>query len=213
MSAKRGQFITVEGTDGGGKTTNLVFIRNLLEQAGIPLVVTREPGGTKLGEQIRKILLDGEQPPIACNAELLLIFAARAQHLEQAIKPALEAGRWVLCDRFTDATYAYQGGGRGIPLARIAALEDFVQESLRPDLTLLLDIPIELGLDRVGGRDSFDRFEQEDKTFLEKVRQSYRAAAKREPARIRVIDASLPLADVQAQIEKEINRLIQKKWP
>lgn len=213
MSAKRGQFITVEGTDGGGKTTNLVFIRDLLEQAGIPLVVTREPGGTKLGERIRKILLDGEQHPIARNAELLLIFAARAQHLEQTIKPALEAGRWVLCDRFTDATYAYQGGGRGIPLARIAALEDFVQESLRPDLTLLLDIPIELGLDRVGGRDSFDRFEQEDKTFLEKVRQSYRTAAKREPARIRVIDASLPLADVRAQIEKEINRLIQKKWP
>ena len=167
-----GRFITVEGSEGVGKSSNLDFIESLLREAGKDVVRTREPGGTELGETLRGILLDARQKAICDDAELLLMFAARAQHLAEVIRPALAAGKWVLCDRFTDATYAYQGGGRGIPFDRIAVLEQWVQGDLRPDLTLLLDMPVEAGLARAGARSEPDRFEQEQTTFFERVRRA-----------------------------------------
>jgi dTMP kinase len=195
----RGQFITLEGVEGAGKSTSLAFIEALLRDAGVKLLVTREPGGTELGEAIRGLLLHGRDA-MAADAELLLMFAARAEHIAQRIRPALDAGIWVLCDRFTDATYAYQGGGRGIPDARIAVLEDWVQGGLRPDLTLLFDIPVEEGLARAGGRARPDRFEREEQAFFERVRAHYLAAARREPERFRVIDARVSVAEVEAQL-------------
>lgn len=195
-----GRFITVEGGEGVGKTTNLEYIRAALERAGKSVRVTREPGGTLLAEQIRGLLLDPLYRGMSPDCELLLVFAARAEHLAQVIRPALAAGDWVLCDRFTDATYAYQGGGRGLSQQRIAELERLVQDGLQPDLTLLLDVPVTLGLSRAGARGALDRFEQEELAFFERVRQSYLARAAADPVRFRVVDASLPLPDVQAQI-------------
>ncbi len=197
-----GRFITVEGTEGVGKTSNLDFIERLLREAGKDVVRTREPGGTELGETLRAILLDAGQDGITDDAELLLMFAARAQHLAEVIRPALDAGKWVLCDRFTDATYAYQGGGRGIPASRIAVLEQWVQGDLRPDLTLLLDLPVAAGLARAGERSEPDRFEREQAAFFERVRQAYLERARREPERFRIIDASPELPAVQAQIRQ-----------
>ncbi len=199
-----GRFITVEGSEGVGKSSNLDFIEALLREAGKAVVRTREPGGTELGETLRGILLDARQKAICDDAELLLMFAARAQHLAEVIRPALAAGKWVLCDRFTDATYAYQGGGRGIPFARIAVLEQWVQGDLRPDLTLLLDMPVEAGLARAGARSEPDRFEQEQTAFFERVRRAYLERARQAPERFRIIDASPPLPDVQAQIRKAL---------
>ena len=199
-----GRFITVEGSEGVGKSSNLDFIEALLREAGKDVVRTREPGGTELGETLRGILLDARQKAICDDAELLLMFAARAQHLAEVIRPALAAGKWVLCDRFTDATYAYQGGGRGIPFARIAVLEQWVQGDLRPDLTLLLDMPVEAGLARAGARSEPDRFEQEQTAFFERVRRAYLERARQAPERFRIIDASPPLPDVQAQIRKAL---------
>jgi len=195
-----GRLITLEGVEGAGKSTNLAFIQELLRAAGIPHLVTREPGGTILGEALREILLHGRSDGIDVDSELLLMFAARAEHLAKRIRPALAQGSWVLCDRFTDATYAYQGGGRGIPDGRIRILEEWVQGELRPDLTLLFDIAVDQGLLRAGKRSTPDRFEREHHEFFERVRQCYLAAATREPARIRIIDSALPLARVQDQI-------------
>ena len=201
---QKGLFITLEGGEGAGKSTQMAFVQQMLQQrleaAGKALHVTREPGGTELSEQIRGLLLDHRQTAMDSDTELLLMFAARAQHLAQLIKPALAAGDWVLCDRFTDATYAYQGGGRGIEMARIAQLEDWVQGSLRPDLTLLLDLPIDVGMARAGERGELDRFEREKLDFFEKVRGTYRERAAAEPERFRIIDAAQDIVQVKQQI-------------
>jgi dTMP kinase len=197
----KGQFITVEGIEGVGKTTNIEFIHQRLLAAGKDVVVTREPGGTPLGEAIRGLLLDPQYTGMDSTCELQLMFAARAEHLARVIRPALEKGQWVLCDRFTDATYAYQGGGRGIDTGIIARLETLVQGDFRPDITLLLDVPVEVGLARASKRGDLDRFEQEKVEFFERVRQSYLDMARQSAARYRVIDASQPLEQVQQQLE------------
>ncbi len=207
----RGRFITIEGGEGAGKSSNLDFVRRYLEQRGVELVITREPGGTPLGEAIRAILLDRRNREMADDTELLLMFAARAQHLAERILPALEAGKWVLCDRFTDATYAYQGGGRGIPGERIAVLEQWVQKGLQPDLTLLLDIPVEQGLARAGARSAPDRFESERIAFFERVRAAYLERARRFPERYRVIDASRPLEQVQRSLAEVLEAWLAER--
>ncbi len=204
---KKARFITLEGGEGVGKTTNMDFIAGLLAEKGIAVVKTREPGGTRLAEKIRQLLLDNQDEAVEPNAELLLMFAARAQHLEHVIKPALARGDWVLCDRFTDATYAYQGGGRGMSMATIAWLEQLVQGDLRPDLTLLLDAPVQTGMMRARQRSAPDRFEQEKQVFFEKVRQSYLMLAERHRQRFVVIDASQPLVEVQQAIKRRIDAL------
>lgn len=204
----RGRFITVEGGEGVGKTTNLEYVRGALERAGKRVRVTREPGGSPLAERIRELLLDPACSGMSPDCELLLVFAARAEHLARVILPALENGEWVLCDRFTDATYAYQGGGRGLSRQRIAELEVMVQGELRPDLTLLLDLPVEIGLARAGARGALDRFEQEEAAFFERVRQAYRERAAAAPGRYRIIDASRPLADVQSQIDAALSDIL-----
>lgn len=196
----RGKFITIEGGEGAGKSTNIAYIRSFLQQHNIVVAETREPGGTVLGERIREILLDNKSHNMADDTELLLMFAARAQHIQEIIKPSLEQGNWVLCDRFTDATYAYQGGGRGISTQRIADLETWVQGSLQPDLTIIFDLPVELGLERAGKRSKPDRFEQEDLTFFNRVRDTYLQRAKAQPARYAVIDAAPQIEQVQQQI-------------
>ena len=195
-----GKFITVEGIEGVGKSTNLAFIRARLSAAGKTVVQTREPGGTPLGEAIRELLLDPAYTGMDALCELQLMFAARAEHLARLIRPALARGEWVLCDRFTDATYAYQGGGRGVDVSLIARLEELVQGDFRPDLTLLLDVPVAVGLARARQRGAPDRFEQEQAAFFERVRRSYLDLAARHPERYRVIDASRKLEDVQLQI-------------
>jgi dTMP kinase len=196
----KGKFITVEGIEGVGKTTNIGFIHQQLQAAGRDVVLTREPGGTPLGEAVRGLLLDPEYTGMDATCELQLMFAARAEHLAKVVWLALEKGQWVLCDRFTDATYAYQGGGRGIDTGVIARLEDLVQGDFRPDLTLLLDVPVEVGLARAGKRGALDRFEQEKVEFFERVRSAYLDMAKRYPERYRVIDAGQPLEAVQQQL-------------
>ncbi|WP_428604531.1 dTMP kinase [Sedimenticola sp.] len=210
MTVKKGKFITVEGGEGAGKSSNLAFIRDLLEQSGIEVVFTREPGGTALGEDIRDLLLGHKHTGMARDTELLLMFAARAEHLARIILPALNAGKWVLCDRFTDASYAYQGGGRGIDMSRIGALETWVQQGLKPDLTLLLDLPIETGLDRAGQRSEPDRFEVEQRAFFERVRATYLDIAQAETQRVHIVDAAVPLTQVQQQIEQVIGQFIQE---
>lgn len=185
----RAFFITLEGGEGAGKSTQLVAIKDWLQGRGYEVVVTREPGGTEVGERIREILLNHSED-ISVEAETMLMFAARAEHLARVIRPALAAGKTVLCDRFTDATYAYQGGGRGLALSRIAELEQWVQGDLRPDLTILLDISVEAGLQRAKTRGAPDRFERESHAFLERVRKTYLGRAREEQARIRVVDAS-----------------------
>ena len=204
----RGRFITVEGSEGVGKSSNLAFIEDFLRKAGINILRTREPGGTSLGESVRELLLDARQTAMCDDMELLLMFAARAQHLAEVIRPALEAGQWVLCDRFTDATYAYQGGGRGVPMERIQVLEDWVQGEQRPDHTLLLDMPVADGLQRAGARSEPDRFEQEQHAFFERVRETYLARAKAEPGRIHVIDASPALDVVQTHIADVLQKIL-----
>ena len=204
----QGKFITVEGSEGVGKSSNLAFIEDYLRNAGITIVRTREPGGTPLGEAIRELLLDARQNAMCDDTELLLMFAARAQHLAEVIRPALAAGQWVLCDRFTDATYAYQGGGRGVSMERIRVLEDWVQGELRPDHTLLLDMPVAAGLERAGARSEPDRFEQEQHAFFERVREAYLARAQAEPGRIHVIDASPALDKVQAHIATVLQQIL-----
>jgi len=197
MSA-RGRFVTLEGGEGVGKSTNLLFVREYFEHAGIEVLSTREPGGTPLAEEIRALLLEVRDEPVSGLTELLLMFAARAQHLARVIEPALAGGAWVLCDRFTDATYAYQGGGRGLDPAMIEALESLVHGHLQPDLTLYLDLAPDAGRTRMAGR-VLDRFERERADFFERVRGTYLARAASH-SRFRVIDASGGLAEVQARI-------------
>lgn len=206
-----GVFITVEGIEGVGKTTNMAFVQSFLQSHGVELIVTREPGGTPLAEKVRALLLDHSDEVLNEDAELLLVFAARAQHLSQLIKPALIEGNWVLSDRFTDATYAYQGGGRGLSIDMIAQLEQSVQGDLRPDLTLLLDVPVDVGLARAGQRGELDRFEREKKTFFEKVREAYLSRAAAELERFAIIDASQSLEQVQADIAAALTPFLQKQ--
>lgn len=207
---ERGRFITLEGGEGVGKSTNLVLVADWLEARGLEVVRTREPGGTPRAEAIRGLLLDPDgEEPLADDAELLLVFAARAQHLARVIRPALARGAWVVCDRFTDATFAYQGGGRGIEATRIAALETFVQGGLEPDLTLLFDMPMDAAQRRLEGRlgregGARDRFERERASFFEAVRRAYLARAASAPGRMVVIDASVDLPSVQAQLIREL---------
>lgn len=205
----RGRFITIEGIEGAGKSSNLAFIRDRLEARGKSVLMTREPGGTPLAEAVRGILL-GAEYALGNDAELLLMFAARAQHLDERIRPALEKGHWVLCDRFTDATYAYQGGGRGIDEGRIAALEQWVQRGLKPDYTILFDVPVALGLERAGGRGAPDRFERERGEFFERVRAAYLRRAEAEPGRFRVVDAAAPLPAVQREVCAIAEELLQE---
>jgi len=205
----RGKFITLEGGEGVGKTTNLTFIKELLQQHNIPVVVTREPGGTPLAEEIRNLLLDKDSEAVSEQAELLLMFAARAQHIKHVIEPALVQGNWVVCDRFTDATYAYQGGGRNMKVSAIEWLENMVQGPLRPDLTLLLDAPVEIGLARAKKRGDLDRFEAEKVTFFEHVRRAYLLQMELYPERIKLIKANQPLAEVQRAIADAIRILLR----
>lgn len=198
---RRGRFITLEGGEGAGKSTQLQTVAACLTAAGIPFLTTREPGGTPRAEAIRGLLLSpGEREPMASETELLLMFAARAQHVKQRIEPALAAGTWVLCDRFTDATRAYQGGGRGLDLSQIEALAAWVHGDCWPDLTLLLDVPAAQGLARAEKRSAKDRIEQEALAFFERVRAHYLALAAAEPTRFRVIDAAPAEAAVTAQV-------------
>ncbi len=201
-----GKFITVEGSEGVGKTTNIDHIEQVLTRAGHSVVRTREPGGTPFAEKLRTLLLDTHEEPVAPLAELLLMFAGRDQHLARVIRPALAAGQWVLCDRFTDATYAYQGGGRELDLRHIEALEWMVHGDLQPDLTLYLDIPVAQGLARIADRPG-DRFEREELAFFERVRATYLARA-RGHARFRIIDARQSLANVQADIEAVLTKYL-----
>ena len=210
---KRGLFITLEGGEGAGKSTNLGFIETWLRQAGKNPLMTREPGGTRAGEEIRSILLHSRDLSLTAEAEMLLMFAARAEHLDQVVRPALAKGRIVVCDRFTDATYAYQGGGRGLPAERIAAVEQWVQGDLRPDLTLLLDLPVETGLQRANRRSAPDRFERENIEFFERVRKTYLERARAEAKRIRVIDASKTPADVEQQIGRVLDEVVHGHRP
>ncbi|MEQ6918282.1 dTMP kinase [Halomonas aquatica] len=203
---ERGRFITLEGGEGVGKSTNLALVVEHLRGHGHEVVATREPGGTPRAEDIRRLLLDPvEEEPLAPDAELLLVFAARAQHLARVVRPALERGAWVVCDRFTDATYAYQGGGRRIEASRIAELEAFTQQGLEPDLTLLLDMPMAAAQRRLDERlhgqgETRDRFERERAEFFEAVRQAYLARAASAPDRMAVIDASADLEEVKAEL-------------
>lgn len=196
----RGLFINLEGGEGVGKSTNLAFLENFLRGNGVDVVITREPGGTRLGEDIRDLLLQPREEPVNPTAELLLIFAARAQHIAELIAPALAAGKWVLSDRFTDATYAYQCGGRGVKRDTVAELEALVQGSLRPDFTVLLDAPVNIGMRRAHDRGGLDRFEQETLAFFERVRSAYLQQAKVHCDRYRVIDANQSLDKVQQEL-------------
>ena len=197
---KKGFFITLEGIEGAGKSTMLNFVENSLIKAGHDVVKTREPGGTKIGEQIREILLNNENNKLTSDTELLLIFAARAQHMKEIIMPALSSGKTILCDRFTDASYAYQGGGRGIDASRINLLEKWVQSDFRPNLTLLFDLDVSVGMERTKKRSKADRFEQEKSIFFEKVRTCYLKRAEDEADRFRIINSELPLQKVKDEI-------------
>ncbi len=204
----RGLFITVEGGEGVGKSTNIEYLEQHLKSQGVDLVLSREPGGTPLAENIRRLLLQVGDEPVSEITELLLMFAARAQHIQQVIEPALAAGHWVLCDRFTDATYAYQSGGRGMAAATVQQLERLVQGELRPDYTLLLDAPVEVGMQRARGRGELDRFEREQLDFFHRVRDTYLKLAEESSGRYRIIDASLPLDQVQTQLDKVCSELL-----
>ncbi len=210
VSVMKGKFITLEGSEGVGKTTNAAYIKDRLAQLDVECVVTREPGGTSLGEKIRSLLLARDSEAIDDYAELLLIFAARAQHLARVIRPALERGVWVLCDRFTDATYAYQGGGRGVPDASIAVLENLLQGDLRPDLTIILDIDPETGLARVKERGEFDRFEREQLAFFQRVRNAYLARAATDTQRYRVVNVARGLPEIQSDLRQQLDQFIQR---
>lgn len=205
----KGYFITVEGIEGAGKSTAMQYCQQLLESENIPLVVTREPGGTPVAEEIRQLLLHYHQENICDDTELLLMFAARAQHIAKLIRPSLEAGKWVLCDRFTDASFAYQGGGRGIPVERLQIIEEWVQRDLQPDLTLLLDLPVEQGMARIQKRSTKDRIEKEQNEFFQRVRDMYLQRAEQNQDRYRIIDASRNIQQVQAQIEQQLASLIK----
>ena len=204
-----GLFITLEGPEGAGKSTNREYLAQRLRDHGLDVVLTREPGGTPLAERIRELLLTPADEPMNSDTELLLVFAARAQHRAQVIRPALARGAVVLCDRFTDATYAYQGGGRGLAFQRIEQLEQFVQGEMRPDLTLIFDLPVAIGLSRAAARGRLDRFEQEGLEFFEAVRNAYLERARQKPQRYRVIDAGQPLTSVQADLDGLLPEILE----
>jgi|TARA_R110002095_G_scaffold200638_3_gene181011 dTMP kinase len=205
-----GLFITLEGPEGAGKSTNREYLAQRLRGHGLDVVLTREPGGTPLAESIRELLLAPADEPMNSDAELLLVFAARAQHLAQVIRPALERGAVVLCDRFTDATYAYQGGGRGLSTQRIEQLESFVQGEMRPDLTLVFDLPVEVGLSRAAARGRLDRFEQEGLGFFEAVRNTYLRRAGQDRQRYRIVDAGLSLSAVQEALDRLLPEVLER---
>ncbi|MCK5873922.1 MAG: dTMP kinase [Alcanivoracaceae bacterium] len=202
----RGRFITFEGGEGAGKSSNVQLTAAFLRERGVEVVVTREPGGTPLAEDIRNLLLAPRDEVMQADTELLLMFAARAQHVGALIRPALARGAWVLSDRFVDASYAYQGGGRGLSMSRIAELEKLVLAELRPDLTLLFDVPVAIGLARAGKRGDLDRIEREDLSFFQRIRETYLNRAAAEPERFQVLDAAAPLAEVQTQLLDSLNR-------
>jgi dTMP kinase len=199
---QKGKFITIDGVEGAGKSTQIKFICDYLEAKGINVVLTREPGGTDLGEKIRELLLSTQTKSMHSDSELLLMFAARNEHIHHKIIPALEKGDWVLSDRFTDASYAYQGGGRGLDIERIERLEHWVLKGFTPNMTLLLDIPVDLGMSRVESRGEKDRIELEELDFFERVRQAYIDRSEKYPQRIKLIDSSKSREHTSAQIEK-----------
>jgi dTMP kinase len=205
---RKGYFITFEGGEGTGKSTQLALVKEALEQRGIKACVTREPGGTELAEEIRGVLLSPRNETVDPTTELLLMFAARAQHLARVILPAVDRGEWVLCDRFTDATYAYQHGGRGVDGGKIATLERLVQMGVNPDLTLLFDAPIEISLQRMRDRGALDRFEREGLEFMQRVRSAYLTRARGESERFRVIDATATVDDVRASVNLHLEPLV-----
>lgn len=205
----RGAFISLEGIEGVGKSTNLGFTAETIRKAGYDVVTTREPGGTRLGESVRDWILNADHGELSAEIETLLMFAARARHLDEVIRPSLAAGRWVVCDRFTDATFAYQGGGRGASLTLLDGLKQEIQKGLEPDLTLLLDAPLEVGADRISQRTP-DHFEREQRPFFERVRATYLCLAAENPSRIKLIDAALPLEQVQRQIETQLRSLLSR---
>ena len=204
----KGKFITIEGTEGAGKSTSLNYIKDVLQQKGIDFITTREPGGTPIAEKIRELLLDKANTALCDDAELLLMFAARAQHLNELIIPALQSGQWVISDRFTDATYAYQGGGRGLPWKKIAQLEQWVQGDLRPDATILLDIPVEQGMERVRSRGETDRFEEEQMSFFSRIREAYLRLARENPQRYYIIDTRPAIEEVYQQLDRVLKKLV-----
>ena len=206
---RRGGFISLEGVEGVGKSTNVAFTADVVRQAGYEVVTTREPGGTQLGERVREWILHGDHGGLSPEIEALLMFAARARHLDEVIRPALAAGRWIVCDRFTDATFAYQGGGRGASRALLEGLEAEIQKGLEPDLTLLLDAPLDVGTSRIGARTP-DHFEREQRPFFERVRAAYLSLAAQHPERIKIVDAAQPLPQVQRQIEIEVRALVSR---
>lgn len=203
-----GKFITLEGMDGAGKSTHLAGLAQALRRRGLTVQTTREPGGTAFGEKLRQLLLDRDQR-LHPETETLLMFAARHEHLDQVIRPALAAGAWVLCDRFTDATFAYQSGGSGVPWGRVEALERWVHADLQPDLTVYLDVPPELGRARRDRIKTPDRFEQEAEAFFERVRAAYLRRAREAPARVRVIDASATIPEIASRLENLLDELIK----
>jgi dTMP kinase len=205
----RGAFISLEGIEGVGKSTNVAFTAEAVRNAGFDVVNTREPGGTAFGEQVREWILNGEHGRLSAEIEVLLMFAARARHLEEVIRPALATGRWVICDRFTDASFAYQGGGRGASRTLLESLRHEIQRGLEPDLTLLLDAPLDVGASRIGNR-KLDHFEREQRPFFERVRAAYLALAAEQPGRIKIIDAAQPLERVQRDIAAEVRAFVQR---
>jgi dTMP kinase len=208
----RGRFITFEGGEGAGKSTQIARAAGWLRTRGMEVVLTREPGGTPRAERLRALLLERDAEPMPQSCELLLMFAARATHLDNLVRPAVARGAWVLCDRFTDATYAYQGGGRGLPRAQIDALADIVHGDLWPDLTVLFDLPVDQGLARAShrnGADGPDRFESEQQAFFERVRATYLERARAEPGRFRVIDAEQPIDEVTRRTEAALAPLLE----
>lgn len=210
MKKNNAMFISIEGMEGVGKSTAVVYLHELLTKAKVSHHVTREPGGTEIAEAIRQILLRSFHEPMAIETELLLMFAGRSQHIEQVIKPALAGGDWVLCDRFVDASYAYQGGGRGLPAERIAMLDQWLLGDLKPDLTILLDAPVEVGMARVRQRGGFDRIEQEKPEFFNRVRTVYLDRAKKFPERFRLVDTNCRLDQVQQQLATIIEELLDR---
>lgn len=202
----RGRFITLEGVDGAGKSTHSAWIADRLRDLGCEVLATREPGGTSLGESLRALLL---AEPMALETETLLMFAARSEHLSRVVRPALQSGTWVLCDRFTDASYAYQGGGRELGQARIAALEQWVHPDLQPDLTWLFDVPLEVARHRLANAREPDRFEREGAAFFERTRAAYHELARRHPERIRLIDATQSIEAIRAQLDQQLRALAE----
>ncbi|OVZ59990.1 dTMP kinase [Pigmentiphaga sp. NML080357] len=204
-SLRRGKFITLEGVDGAGKSTHLAWFVEQLRSFGLDVVQTREPGGTPLAEKLRDLLLN---EPMRLDTETLLMFAGRCEHVRTVIEPALALGKWVVCDRFTDATYAYQGGGRGLPAERIAVLEHWVHGDLQPDMTWLFDVPLSVSRERLGRSRTLDRFEREDDAFFERTRAAYHARAAADPARFRIVDSTRPIDVVRAGLLAELQACV-----